>query len=137
MGRPLKFRIWDNEQEKYLDGITNLYEALFNDGCYYGYASGLDENVKRYVIEQFTGITNSKGVDLYEGDITKEGTIIWDDELGWDGGGSSHPSDVDVWSGYTHSGANNNTASAINPPNVAGNKKRNANACDGDICQGS
>jgi hypothetical protein len=91
MFNELKIRIWDNEQGCYLNGITNLYDCMFNDGGYYTHCSEVEENKKRYIIERFTGITSLVSGDIYEGDITKEGTVEWRTDLHWDGGGSSHP----------------------------------------------
>ncbi len=91
MNRELKIRIWDIEAESYLPGITDIYEAMFNDGCYYQHTSEISEVKKRYIIEQFTGVQDKRNVDVYEGDITDEGAVEWIKGLHWDGGGSMHP----------------------------------------------
>ncbi len=87
--RPLKFRLWLNKESRYLyqDGFT----FLASEGKAYtpmDYDGGLEE--LDGVIERFTGIQDTKGKDIYEGDIlavkheTKpqyaNGKVFWGNE---------------------------------------------------------
>ena len=83
MNRDIKFRVWDNVLKKYgLDTEdAHLYqEEDFSNGifkvCSYGKGS---------VAEQFTGLKDRNGKEIFEGDIVIESStdttaqVIWDD----------------------------------------------------------
>lgn len=80
MNRPLRFRVWSPKDNtyRYLPQLSPQYISWGDvrvvagtddteTGTYWPYEGA--------VIQQFTGLIDSKGKDIYEGDI-----VIWDDD---------------------------------------------------------
>jgi uncharacterized phage protein (TIGR01671 family) len=78
MNREIKFRAWltaFKRMETDLFGLRSDGMTSFNSDA---------------ILMQFTGLKDSAGKEIYEGDITNKGVVIWSDSLHWDSGGSDH-----------------------------------------------
>lgn len=74
--RPIKFRAWDKIRNEMCEPFTldDIWYSIDDDGLHFGLKG--NEAIaftisERYDIEQFTGLQDKNGKDIYEGDILR------------------------------------------------------------------
>ena len=65
MKREIKFRVWSIEDKRFLTGYKEVTRSFFPSG------NGYELQQKNEVWQQYTGMVDKNGKEIYEGDIIK------------------------------------------------------------------
>ena len=84
MSREIKFRAWDVDGGRWQRGASNLMlDMAGNQFWQFGYDINMLPKDDKWVVEQFTGLLDKNGKEIYEGDIVIHQNLGYNEEVYW------------------------------------------------------